>query len=199
MTARRRCGSGSFQRSALSLADERAGAGKKSARGFSSTFITILPRFSARQALLRACLDEADTRSRGVDCDPLDLTLCLRVLADGQAQHTVLELCVDLLGINIGAKLERALELALPALAINRTVVFGFLFALERQQAIMEGHLDVFLLHAGQFGDELDLIIRLADLDMRPPATRPARSAGHWHLEVTEEVVEHAIHLATER
>src|SRR4029077_18793953 len=126
-----------------------------------------------RQALLRACLDDADTRSRGVDCDALDLTLSLRALADGQAQHTVLELCVDLLGINIGAKLERALELALPALAINRTVVFGFLFALERQQAIMEGHLDVFLLHAGQFGDELDLIIRLADLDMRPPATRP--------------------------
>jgi hypothetical protein len=30
------------------LAGERAGAGKKSTRGFSSTFITILPRFSAR-------------------------------------------------------------------------------------------------------------------------------------------------------
>src|SRR5947209_3780354 len=78
-------------------------------------------------------------RHLGVDCDALDLTLCLGALADRDGQYAILELGLDLVGINVRAELDGALELAVPALAIHRTIGFGFLLAFQRQPTFIEG------------------------------------------------------------
>ena len=53
---------------------------------------------------------------------------------------------------------------------------------------------DIALLHAGKLRYDLELVFRLADLDMRPLGTRPGR-----HPEIVQEIIENAIHFPMQR
>src|SRR5947207_2533573 len=89
----------------------------------------VRPHLSAPRQPVRVAWAIRRCRHLGVDRDALYLTLSLGALAHRDGQDPVLELGLDLVGVNVWAKLDGALELAVPTLAIHRTIGFGFLLA----------------------------------------------------------------------
>src|SRR3978361_230345 len=144
-------------------AEPNAGWGSQKGRPASSA---PFPGTASNRAARASC-NRISTSSLSVaDWDALHLALRLGTLGQGDRQHAVLERGAYLVRIDIRTNLERALELAMPALAVEGAVVFHLLLALERQHTVVQRHFDVVLLQAGQLGHDLRLLIGLAHLDM---------------------------------
>src|SRR5918998_1219849 len=134
------------------------------------------------------------------DRDALHPALRLRAPGHGDGEHPVAEGGRHLVRVDIRAKLQGALEPAVPALAVHGVAALALLLAAEGQDAVVQRDLEVLLLEARQLGDDLHLLLGLADLHVRPgrrPAERGCCGAGA--AEEAEEAVEHPVHLALQR
>src|SRR4051812_17363458 len=106
-----------------------------------------------------------------IDGYALDPGLALFRLRRGHGQHTITELGLDPVLVDI-AKSQAPLEVPVDALAEGPATVFSFraLFAAQDQNAVLEQHLDVLFLQARQFGGYLVFAVGVPDLDLRPAA-----------------------------
>jgi hypothetical protein len=93
------------------------------------------------------------------------------------AQDAIAKIRLDLIRIGIRAQLYGTLESALPALAVHRVTRRARLFTANGEHVDIERYTDVLLLHAGQFRDDLDLLIAFAELDIRPAEIAAKRAA----------------------
>src|SRR6266478_7417128 len=136
-----------------------------------------------------------------VDRDTLHLLLRPGRLRQGHGQHAALERGIDFVCLDIVDR-DAPLEPAIVALAEEPVLVLGLgpFLALDGENAIREFDADVFLLKAGQLRRDLDLLVGLADLDIRPsePAIEQAIGAERRHVETAEDVVEHAVHFTVQ-
>src|SRR5688572_20965799 len=129
-----------------------------------------------------------------VDRDALGLALRSFGLGHGDRQHAVLEACLHLVLLDLGAERDAPLEMAIEALAELTILVLALraLLAAQGQDIIVE---------AGQLGGHTDFLVGLRDLHVRPAPARAARSQA-WKssraetLEAAEHIVEQPIDLA---
>src|ERR1700681_2024432 len=132
-----------------------------------------------------------------VDRDTLHVLLGLGRLRQGHGQHTALERGIDFVCLNIVDR-DAPLEPAIVALAEEPILVLslGPFLALDDENAVREFNTDIFILKAGQFRRDLDLLVGLADLEVRPPerAIEQAVGADRRHVEPAEDVIEYAVH-----
>src|SRR6202011_1780389 len=121
-----------------------------------------------------------------VDRDTLHLLLRPGRLRQGHGQHAALERGIDIVRLDIVDR-DAPLEPAIVALADEPVLVLslGPFLAFDDENAVREFDADIFLLKAGQFRRDLDLLVGLADLDVRPPerAIEQAVGAERRHVE----------------
>src|SRR5437868_12409038 len=91
-----------------------------------------------------------------------------------------------------------ALETTIEALAEATLLVFGLalLLAADRQHTICEFDCDVLFFEAGQFGDNLDLSIRLVDFDAWPAHRLRTECAD---VKGAKRFIEQTVHFAMHR
>src|SRR5258705_5003223 len=137
-----------------------------------------------------------------VDRDTLHLLLRLGRLRQGHGQHSALERGIDIVRLDIVDR-DAPFEPAIVALADEPVLVLslGPFLAFDDEDAVREFDADIFLLKAGQFRRDLDLLVGLADLDVRPPerAIEQAIGAERRHVETAEDVIEYAVHFTVQR
>src|SRR5882757_5299452 len=123
-------------------------------------------------------------------------------LRQGHGQHAALERGIDIVRLDIVDR-DAPLEPAIVALAEEPILVLrlGPFLAFDDEDAVREFDADIFLLKAGQFRRDLDLLVGLADLDVRPPerAIEQAVGAERRHVETAEDVIEYAVHFTVQR
>src|SRR5690606_35424767 len=101
----------------------------------------------------------------------------------------------DVVRIGILGKPETARERAVEALDTKLVLALVLLLVLalaaERDDAVLDGDLDVLLLHLGKLGPDQVLLVRFADVGHRRPfdflATEAAQAAAEERREVAEE------------
>src|ERR1700704_6274703 len=137
-----------------------------------------------------------------VDRDTLHLLLRPGRLRQGHGQHAALERGINIVRLDIVDR-DAPLESAIVALAEEPILVLrlGPFLAFDDEDAVREFDADIFLLKAGQFRRDLDLLVGLADLDVRPPerAIEQAVGAERRHVETAEDVIEYAVHFTVQR
>src|SRR5260370_19093860 len=137
-----------------------------------------------------------------VDRDTLHLLLRLGRSWQGYGQHPALERGIDLVRLDIVDR-DAPLEPAIVALAEEPVLVLGLgpFLPFDGENAIREFDADVFLLKARQFRRDLDLLVGLADLHVRPPKRAIEQAIGaEWrHVETAHDGIAHAIHFTLPR
>src|SRR6516162_1614523 len=103
------------------------------------------------------------------DRDLLFALLCLLRLRHRDGEHAILEICLDLVGVDAVRHPERTLERAVAALGevviLLLLLLFIPLLALDRQRAVGELDVDSALVHARQFRRDLVGLFLFDDVD----------------------------------
>ena len=102
-----------------------------------------------------------------VDRDATHAVLCVGSLPDGHAQDTIAEVCPDLVGIGIRAQLYRALKGALPPLGSTASAADS-VFSPRMVSTLLSSDTSTSFSSPGSFCHDLDLLVTLAQLDVRP-------------------------------
>src|SRR6516225_5360749 len=111
------------------------------------------------------------SRSGCLDLNLLRRFLRFRGFRQRDLEHAILERRLDLAGVHALRQCEIALERAIAALGdvIVLLLLFFFLLllTLDGEAAVGDVHLDVLLVHSGQFGRNLVSLVSFADVDCR--------------------------------
>src|SRR3972149_5603807 len=147
--------------------------------------ILISPRVPRKVSSMTGLPRRRCACSGFLDRDLLFLLLRLRGLWKRHGEHAVLEACHDLIGVHAAWNLEGAMEGAVAALrevvVLLRLFPLLLLLAFDGEEAVGEFHVDIALIHAGELGRDLVLLVLFDDVRGGGPGGAGPGAPGRGH------------------
>ena len=100
--------------------------------------------------------------------------LWIRLLLDCHGQYALVEGRFDFVRVDVRTQFDRAGELTVPAFAIDSAVRLAGFLALDGQDAIAQGQIDVLFFQVRKLGDDFDVLVAILDFEGRPARGKAA-------------------------